>query len=179
MQPERSPYALDASSFWLQVGMGVLVALFGAGMAWVVVQIWPTDAQSDLKPLVDRFVQLRRDQDGRAWDLLDSSGPDANEPVTEAEAEAIQAATFLRSPELTIVAVWHGEPTGTGKLRPVPNRFTLVTQGGANGPPLRIREGDHIRGPERRILVNPDIIVEVRDGKIRAVRPQLHEAPDG
>jgi len=52
-------------------------------------------------------------------------------------------------------------------------RFNLETKGSATGELLHVRSGDKV-DDFRRVTYSPDIVVEVRDGKIVGVRPQLN-----
>jgi hypothetical protein len=51
-------------------------------------------------------------------------------------------------------------------------RFVLATKGGAAGEPLQVRSGTKVDRVQR-VVTNPELIVEVRDGKIYAVRARI------
>ncbi|NBO92975.1 MAG: hypothetical protein EBV06_11790 [Planctomycetia bacterium] len=90
-------------------------------------------------------------------------------PITEAEADRRAADFFLRASDVRIVDVLPGVPDDNGKQRPEPGRFTLVTRGTVTTLPQVIGTA----APSRTNLVNPDIIVEIREGQIMAMRTQL------
>jgi hypothetical protein len=187
------PDVRNRPSLLFLAGSGVVIFLVGCALAWLATVVWPFLGDSGLNPrpvapgsskvlgdviptVIDRYVDLHRNNDPAALELIEPSGLNTDNPVTPDEAERIEAETFLRLP-LTIVAVRAGEPAGRGRQKSAPGRYTLVTRGGATGPPVHIREGDRIASQGRRVMVNPDIIVEVRNGRILALRPELHEGP--
>jgi hypothetical protein len=178
---------------WLAVGLlvplGLGVAVFFASRGterptgsrasadapgrWVPPEWAPASAEDRL---IDAFVRGRRAGDRKALGLLGSPPVPAGPAVSEAEAEVLQADSFLRA-DLKIVEVWPGEPDGTGRQKPAPGLYTLVTKGANVSPPLAVRVGDKVVPPSQRFMTNPDLVVEVRGGKIYAVRAELHMGP--
>ncbi len=109
-----------------------------------------------------RFADLKNAHDAAAESLL---GPAVSVPagaVAADEAQRIDADTFLRRDTLRVVDV----------RRDAPGRFLLVTQGSATGEPLSVRSGDAV-SRSQRVMTNPALVVEVRDGKIHGLRAQL------
>jgi hypothetical protein len=80
-------------------------------------------------------------------------------PVSEPEADLWAAKHVLAHPSLRVVRV-----TSAG-----PGRYRLEARCKINPPPLDVREGSGrvVRSSQSRY--NPDVIVEVRDGKVHAV----------
>jgi hypothetical protein len=111
----------------------------------------------------DTFVQKRNGGDPGGNNLL---GPAPGVPagaVSESEADRLQTEHFLRS-DLTIVEI---------RRTQVPNRYCFVTQGNVAAPRLEVVHNNETC-PEQRTMSNPDLYVEVRDGKIHGVRATLH-----
>ena len=164
--------------------LGVLVA--GALIvATLVVVNWPRDkagkpkneitAGQPLEEVVVRFRERIEAGDPTAKDLLGPAPVFNDVPVSEAEADARQAEFYLRRPELKILAIYPGEPDAQGKRKATPNRYTLVTKVSGSTPPLRIRNArGEVESPSQLFIINPDLVIEVRDGKIHALRAELH-----
>ena len=94
-----------------------------------------------------------------------------DEPVSEEEAEARYADYYLRMKGLFVRGVVAGEPGGDGEIREAPGRYTLATKAQGSTPPLRIRNGaGEVEAPARLFIMNPTLVVEVREGKIHGVR---------
>jgi hypothetical protein len=126
--------------------------------------------------LLDQFVKLHNARDRSAVQHLGPMPVFGEEPVSEKDAEPLQTDYFLRS-ELRIVDVWRGEPDGAGGQRAAPGRYTLVTKGGVATPYFRVRTDKGIDPPSQLVMNNPDLVVEVRDGKVRGVKSELHMGP--
>jgi hypothetical protein len=144
------------------VWLAVAVAVAGVGWAaWVSYGPAP-----DGKAVCERFAQLKNAGDPAAEDLL---GPVLAVPqgtISPEEAEPINADALLRGPGLRVL-----------KVRPDPSardggRFLLATQGGAAGPTMRVRSGETVDRVQK-VVSNPEIVVEVRDGKLYGLRVQL------
>lgn len=114
------------------------------------------------RDLCERFRMLKNAADPSAADFLAPLPVQPNEPISETEAARFQAECFLRQ-ELRILAV----------RRSSKDRLVLVTKGNVSAPTLEVRTA---RGVDRvqRTMVNPDLIVEVREGKIRGIRAEMH-----
>jgi hypothetical protein len=147
--------------------LGALVVLAGVVIAWV--WLWPAPAPTSDQQLCDEFVRLKNDGDARANDLLGPAPVVPTEPVGEAEADRLDAEIILRRPFRVREA--RPLPTPSGKSR----RFVLWLNGGVASETYPVRTADGKLETGQRFLNNPDVIVEVRDGKIRGVKAQLHE----
>jgi hypothetical protein len=117
-------------------------------------------------PVCEAFMQLKNAKDAAADDLLGPLPPVPSDPVTEEEADRLDTDYVLHSP-LYIIAVRPDTAASVGK----PSRCVLVVKGTFSCRPLRVRGSE---SHSQRHLVNPDLIVEVRDGKLYGVRAQVH-----
>ncbi|MBY0233282.1 MAG: hypothetical protein K2W96_28715 [Gemmataceae bacterium] len=147
--------------------LSLLVAAFVAWWCWPV----PGASEGEQRDLLRRFAALVRKGDREeALSLLPPEEAFPEEEISAEEAERLLAAWFLRLPNLRVTEVLRGEPDGEGKQKPTPGRWTLGTKTGAGSPPHRVK-GD--TRPASVAKVNPDLVVEVRGGKIIAVRTEL------
>jgi hypothetical protein len=126
--------------------------------------------------IIDRFFTLHENGDKAALEQLCPAPVFDDEPVSEKTAEARQTDFFLRS-DLRFRDLWRGEPDGKGGQRDVPGRFTIVTKGSASAPKLRIRTERGVDPPSQLMMSSPDLVVEVRKGKIYGLRAELHMGP--
>jgi hypothetical protein len=131
------------------------------------------EPKSDEDKLVDRFVKLRQKGDPAAFGLLANDPQFTDKPVPEADAERLHTDYFLRAGELKIVAVYAGEPDGSGGQSAAPHRYTLVTKGGVATPPHAIAQAGRTDPPSQRIVSNPELVLDVKGGKIVGVRTEL------
>lgn len=123
----------------------------------------------DPEAIVRQFSQWKNTDDVRAEELLaPRQVPDR--PATPAEAERLDADSLLRLP-FRVVEVRPARPHEMGGSAGA-SRFVLVTRGGLATEPLRIEGAEQ---PSQRILVNPDLFIEVKDGKLYGVRAKIHE----
>jgi hypothetical protein len=125
--------------------------------------------------VVNDFCVKANQLDRSALDLLGPEPVFDDQPVSEAEADARQADFYLRRPELRVLGIRRGEP---GKKRkkgdPPRDVYTLVTKVQGSTPPLTVRNANGlVESPSRLFLIDPDIVVEVKGGKIHGVRPEL------
>jgi hypothetical protein len=121
--------------------------------------------------LVDAFRKARNVDAKSTLNLAPDPVFDGK-PVSEAEGEAMQAHYILHRIR-QIVAIRSGEP-GEGMAWLDTHRYTLKTREPANAPKVAVKVGDRV-GPLRGLtMLNPDIVVEVRDGKIHALRAELN-----
>jgi hypothetical protein len=141
---------------------GLLLCLLGLVVVLPMAGCDGQRTEEDPLQLCRRFADLRNAHDAGAEALLGPAVAVPKGPVTPEEAELIDADTFLRRDNLRIVDV-RREPAG---------RFLLVMRGGAAGEPLDIRSGDRVNHSQR-VMSNPALVVEVRDGKIHGLRAQL------
>lgn len=133
-----------------------LLLLAGCGIQQRV-EVAPSE-----KIVCEQWQASKNAGDPSAAQLL-AALPDApSEPISAEEAERFQAGCFLHQ-DIRIVSI-----------RPVSsNRFVLVTKGNVSAPALQVRAA---QGVDRiqRTMVNPDVIVEVREGRIHGVRAEMH-----
>jgi hypothetical protein len=150
--------------------LGLATAALVACAAWATWSAWSAHRETGpVRPddliLCWRFAALKNAHEPVADRLL-APPPTATEaPVTPEEAERLDADAFLRR-DLRVVDVRPDDTAGGAR------RFVLVTKGAAAGEPLRVRSGDKIERTQR-VMTNPEIVVEVRDGKLDGVRVQL------
>jgi hypothetical protein len=126
--------------------------------------------------LIDRFVRLRKAGDPAALALLRPL-PAEDQPIDDADFDARATDHFLRSDKLEIIDIWKGDPGSDGKPRPSPGRYILVTRGTVATPLIRVRNATGGDSPSQLNMVNPDLVVEVKDGVIRGLRAELHKVP--
>lgn len=166
MQPTTRRFVLPALSISVLVGVAV-----GAILCYVVgcapVRTEPTRKARIVTPeeqLCLEFAERKNRGDPRANDLL---GPPPVVPataVTEADAQRLDTEIFLRR-DYRIREV---RPEGSdGRI------VVLVVEGNLMSEPMRVGTD----GLGTRQIVNPDLVVEVRNGKIHGVLAQLHQDP--
>lgn len=133
------------------------------------------EPQSAEDRLLDEAVGLLNRQGAGAHRLLGPAAVFDDQPVSEADADARQADFYLRHPKTQITGIRRGELT-RGKLVGAKGRYTLTTKVEASTPSLRIRNEKGVVGsPSRLFMINPAIVVELRDGKVHAVRAELND----
>jgi hypothetical protein len=170
VQPELPRLTLDRlhrSPWALWVAFGVLLA---AGAAWAV---WATRPAHDSGPaaldedlfLCQRFARMKEDRDPAADEMLAPAPAVSEDPVTPEEADRIDAATFLRA-DLSVRYVRADRSANDA------SRFVLVTKGAGAGPVLYVRSGGKV-GRTQKVMTNPEVVVEVRDGKIYPIRARI------
>ncbi len=126
---------------------------------------------TDEQRLCDRFAQLHNAGDPAAAALLGRVPAVPEEPVSAAEVHRLQADWFLREP----IEILRVEPERPAQDTQAP-RFVLVTKGNVAAPAVQERTPSGVERSQRT-MTNPDLVVEVRDGKIYGVRPELHVGP--
>ncbi len=115
-----------------------------------------------------RFMALKNAGDPHADDLLAPRPQVPAEAVSQQEADRIDTELMLR------------QPLQVRDVRPLParspdvGRFALVVRGSLSSERLLVRTPDGVEASQRA-LWSPDLVVEVRDGKIHGVVPRLHE----
>jgi hypothetical protein len=127
--------------------------------------------------VIDSFARKVNAKDREALGLLGPEPVFDEEPVSDEEAEARQTAYCLRRPELRVVGIRRGEP-GVKRKKGDPPRdiYTLATKLQGSTPPLRIRdEKGNVGSPSRLFVVDLDLVVEVKDGKIHGIRTTVHQ----
>jgi hypothetical protein len=180
---------------WLALAAMVGVCA-GAIALFMLPDLWKRDARGTVKSraegkrwkpqpwepataddgVIDRFFTLRKAGDKKALELLGPAAVFDDEPVSEKTAAARQTDFCLRS-DLQLRDIWRGEPDGNGGQRSTARCYTIVTKGNASSPPLNIRTNRGIQMQVQEHLSSPDLVVEVRDGKVYGVRTELHMGP--
>jgi len=161
-----------AVSWWMALGVLAVVAGLVLWWRWLPPSD-PHEVGDTPEAVVKRFARLMQNDRRAALALLGPPAPFDLEPLSEAEAEARASDYFLRLDNTHILAVLPGVPDGLGKQRPLPDHWTLVTRANGSTPAQRIRTRDGISPPRSMTLTNPDIIVQVRQGKLVPVRMEL------
>jgi hypothetical protein len=140
------------------VVVGVLVGVAIAFGAFVLEQ---QKTASEGERICKDFIDLKNAGDPKANDLLASTPGPPQEPVTPEEADRLDAQFFLRQ-NFRVLDVRPQE----GK-KGQPQQFVLVVKGSFASEILPGRAG-------QRVLVNPDIVVQVQNGQIHGVSARLH-----
>jgi hypothetical protein len=132
----------------------------------------PEPAKPSAPPVdaaVKEFARLKNAHDPAANDLLAPEPEVPAEPVSEAEKERLDANFILRRPfEVSAIRVLADGATGV-------RRYVLVIEGGVASQPMSWHTAAGKVEKGQRLLNNPDVVVEVRDGKIHGVRAGLHD----
>jgi hypothetical protein len=126
------------------------------------------DLESPEARLCRRFMDLKNAGDPQADGLLGPPPAVPADAVAPAEADRLEAELMLRQPlHIREVGRDAADPAAAG-------RFVLVVDGAVTSDRVLVATPT---GPEsrQRAMWSPDLVVEVRDGKIYGVRPQLHE----
>jgi hypothetical protein len=160
--------------------LALLAAVLLAFGGWVVYQMWAdqpafTGTKTPALPrelteeelLCDRFARLHNAGDPAAAALLGRVPAVPGAPVTSEEVNRLQADYFLREPV---------DIRQVGPERGSRGRFVFVTKGNVAAPTLPERTPTGVER-NQRTMSNPDVVVEVRDGKIYGVRAELHMGP--
>jgi hypothetical protein len=150
------------------LGLGAILAslLIAVGMGCFKSK---EDESSNLA-VCRKFMRLKNAGDPAANDLLAGKPDVPEEPVSPEEAEQLDAAFMLRD-DFTIAEVRRADGDADG------SRFVLVIKGGVGSERFSVQTLD---GPESRYraIGNPDILVEVKDGRIHGLKAQIHHDPN-
>jgi hypothetical protein len=153
--------------------------LIGGGFIAVIgllVFVWLDDSRKGAPPdswapvtaedrVCDDFMQKRKAGDPAAASLLTSLPVvDGTKPFSTAEAERTETDFFLQDPDLKVTDI----------RRTAENGYVFVTEGNVAAPRLQVKGADGKMRTEQRTMSNPDLYVEVRDGRIHGVRAELH-----
>lgn len=117
--------------------------------------------------LCRQFLERKNAHDPQAGQLLAPLPPTPTEPVSEADAERLDAEAMLHQ-DVHILSVRRDDH------EPAASRYVFALDGSVSAERLPVRAGDRTE-MRQRSMWKPDIVVEVRDGVIHGVRPQLHE----
>lgn len=171
---DRPREPVQAPRSYILLHLGVTAALL-VGVVAAAYTLWWREAPPEAAPaeIVQQFARLHTTDRAAALRLLGPEKVFGETPVPEAEAEPYFADHLLRSPRLEVVKVLPGEPDGN-RQKPVLGRFTVVTKAPImRTPTLKVRRASgEVWGQDQQIM-NPDIVVEVRDGRIIALRTEL------
>jgi len=148
-----------------------LVVIVG-GAAWAVHERGRTQEEGGGSPnagqenliLCWRFAALKNGRQAGADELLGPAAKAPAQPVTPEEAARINADAFLRA-DLLVLDVRPDDSARGG------HRFVLVTKGTATGEPLRVRSSEAVERTQQ-MVTNPELVIDVYDGRIHAVRAQ-------
>lgn len=156
------------SPWWL-----VAVALVAvAAAAFYLSQEEQTPESPELK-LCRRFAALKNAGSPAADDLLGPAPAVPHEPVSPQEAERLDAEFALRRPfQVLDVRPALGRDAGEA------SRFVLVLHGWVSSEDFQVKTPNGVEAHNRH-LMHPDVLVEVRDGRIYGVLARLHEEPAG
>jgi hypothetical protein len=116
--------------------------------------------------LVQQFARLKNAGDNTANDLI-APGPDLSQTVIEEEDKPAFDAAFVLHEPSQIVEIIPDDPTA---LFP---RFAFVLKGGFATPKVTIRNKNGLQAGSQRILSNPEVLVEVREGRIHPLKVGL------
>ena len=131
------------------------------------------DAPTEEDRLVDAFRNARN-ENAKATSNLAPDPVFDDKPVSEAEEDAMQAGYFLHGAR-QIVAIRAGEFDEKQRTwLKTPHRYTLTTRIQGSTPKVAVKVGGRVEAPRGLFMIDPDIVVEVRDGKIHALRADLH-----
>jgi hypothetical protein len=126
----------------------------------------PTSAELDL---CRRFQALKNAHDSAADDLLGPAPVVPTEALSPEEADRLHAEFFLRG-DYRVVKVRPEKADAGGPDA----RFILVLKGGVASPRIP-QTGPNGTDVINRTMSDPDVVVRVVDGKIRAVLARLHD----
>jgi hypothetical protein len=119
------------------------------------------------RKLCEEFASLRKAGDPRALDLLAAAPPPPKGSISEEEAERLDADFVLRG-DFQIDEV----QAAVSKDGQSP-RFILVGKGIISTQTYQVRTPQGEK-PHQRSLFNPEVVVEVADGKIHGIVARLH-----
>jgi hypothetical protein len=168
--PDGTPPDVKASRWpaGLVVGAVVVVALAaGALGALYFLPLGPAEDR-----LILDFARGKNRQDARADELLGPLPAVPQEPVSERESARLDAEFILRRPFKVIRAVPLTPPAPGVWLQP---RFVLELHGSVASEKYTVRTSEGQLEYGQRFLANPDVVVEVRDGKIYGLYARLHQ----
>ena len=142
--------------------------------AGLVLAAWALELGPFQKDLIDRFVTLHQAGDSAFLKLLAEQNPPGDQPIDDDTFERHAAGHYLRSNAATILEVRKGDVGPNGEPRLTRGRYTFVTRGSLVSPVVRIRTTSGGDAPAQLNVTHPDIVVEVRDGKVHPLRTEVH-----
>jgi hypothetical protein len=127
---------------------------------------WSQTPVSEDEHICARFVRLKNAGDPAAFDLLGPAPAMPDGPLTLDQADRLETEYFLRQ---DVRFTGAGRDPRTGAL-------VLYAKGNVSAPTLRVTTGEGAENVQRT-MSNPDLTVEVRDGRIYGVAAGLHHGP--
>jgi hypothetical protein len=118
--------------------------------------------------LCRQFMTLKNAHDPQAEQLLAPRPAVPTAAVSPSEADRLNADIMLHQ-DFTVQDVYPDAAAEPGAPHMV-----LVTRGSVSSDRILVQTATGTEASQRAMF-SPDLIVEVRDGKIHGVRPQLHE----
>jgi len=154
------------------LGIGIVCLLAAVAIGYQLHEAAPsTAATSEEEALCRRFMDLKNAGDSRADELLTPAPVAPKTPVTEDEGRRLDAQFIARNRFQVLEVRRH---PGSTKLNSAgPRRFVLILKGGCASEPLTIKTATGVE-ESQRFLLDPDLIVEVRDGKIHPFEVRAH-----
>jgi hypothetical protein len=171
--PPAAPPTPQRFRYWPAVALAaVLVALAVAGYLIYRPGTPAGDATSPELELCRRFIALKNANDPAANDLLGPAPVVPAEPVSPEEADRIHAEFFLRENyRIADVRAETSEISGPGA------RFVLMLRGGVSSPRIAQTKPGGV-DVINRVVSNPEVMVRVADGTIRAIGWRAHHEAD-
>jgi hypothetical protein len=159
-------------AFLIWLGMVLLVI----AVVVIIVDVWngrsrslrpdggvtADDGVGEVRRLAGVFQNLKNANDPAVEQLLGPMPAVPEEPISQEEAERFQADCFLRQ-NLQILSIRMARA----------DRLVVVTKGNVSAPTISVRTANGVDRIQRT-MSNPDLIMEIRDGKIHGVRAELH-----
>jgi len=152
-------------------GLVLILVVVVAALVGVLGGLYFLPEQSTNDPLLVEFAQLKKQRSPRANALLAQLPEVPQQPVTPAEAERLDAQFILHS-VFKVKTIDRVDPPAR-HVWPHP-RFVLALEGGVASEKFTVRTPDGRLEHGQRFLNNPDVVVEVHDGKIYGLYARLH-----
>jgi hypothetical protein len=127
---------------------------------------WSKAPDTAEERLCARFIQLKNSGDPAALELLGPPPGVPDAPITTEEADRLDTDFFLRQ-DASILGVGRGQRSGT---------LMLYVKGSVSAPTFSVQTATGVQ-THQRVMFNPDLTVEVRDGQIHGVASTVHVGP--
>ena len=127
---------------------------------------WSQAPITDDERVCADFIRLKNTGSPDALALLGPVPAVPGGPVSEEQADRLETDFFLRE-DVRIV--------GAGR-DPHTQAFVLYAKGNVSAPALKVQTAGGVENAQRT-MANPDLAVEVRDGRIYGVASSLHMGP--
>ena len=141
-------------------------AVSGPSAATPLTGDWSQTPVTDEEHICARFVRLKNADDPAAFELLGPAPAVPDGPVTKAQADRMQTDFFLRQ-DVHFTGVGRDKRTGA---------LVLYAKGNVSAPTMPVQTANGVESAQRT-MSNPDLTVEVRDGRICGVSSDLHLGP--